>query len=66
MPDFRFDSIKRFFRRPLLWILIYGGLAAYAAYAFLNIPVEVLPRFDFPQISVVTHISGATARQLET
>lgn len=66
MPDFRFDSIKRFFLRPLLWILIYSGLAAYAAYAFLNIPIEVLPRFDFPQISVVTHISGATARELET
>ncbi|MDE1903462.1 MAG: efflux RND transporter permease subunit [Alphaproteobacteria bacterium] len=66
MPEFRFDSLKRLFLRPLLWILIYGGLAAYAAYAFVNIPVEVLPRFDFPEISVVTHISGATARQLET
>ncbi|MGH2927287.1 MAG: efflux RND transporter permease subunit, partial [Solirubrobacteraceae bacterium] len=35
-------------------------------YAFLRIPVEVLPRFDFPQISVVTHIPGATASELET
>ena len=66
MPQYSFDSIRRFFRKPLLWVLVYGGLAAYAAYAFLNIPVEVLPRFDFPQISVVTHISGATARELET
>ncbi|MDE2165955.1 MAG: efflux RND transporter permease subunit [Alphaproteobacteria bacterium] len=66
MPPSPFDNVRRFFFRPLLWILIYGGLAAYAAYAFLNIPVEVLPRFDFPQISVVTHVSGATARELET
>src|SRR5579863_1895220 len=65
MPGSPLDSIRRFFLRPLLWVLIYGGLAAYAAYAFLNIPVEVLPRFDFPQISVVTHISGATALELE-
>ncbi|HVA15735.1 MAG TPA: efflux RND transporter permease subunit [Stellaceae bacterium] len=61
-----FDEIKRIALRPLLWILIYGGLAAYGVYAFRQIPVEVLPRFDFPQISVVTHEPGATARQLET
>jgi multidrug efflux pump subunit AcrB len=66
MPTPALDGVRRFFRKPLLWGLVYGGLAAYAAYAFLHIPVEVLPRFDFPQISVVTHISGATARELET
>jgi len=65
MPEYSFDSVRRFFLKPLLWVLVYGGLAAYAAYAFLNIPVEVLPRFDFPQISVVTHIPGATALELE-
>ncbi len=52
--------------RPVLWMLVYGALIAYAAYAFLRIPVEVLPRFDFPQISVVTHFPGATAEELET
>ncbi|MGH7089123.1 MAG: efflux RND transporter permease subunit, partial [Stellaceae bacterium] len=61
----RFDEIKRIALRPLLWVLVFGGLAAYGAYAFLQIPVEVLPRFDLPQISVITHDPGATARQLE-
>ena len=65
MPPSALDSLRRFFLKPLLWVLVYGGLAAYAAYAFLHIPVEVLPRFDFPRISVVTHVSGATARELE-
>ncbi len=51
--------------RPLLWALIYGALIAYGLYAFWNIPVEVLPRFDFPQISIVTHEPGATASELE-
>lgn len=59
------ETAGRLVRRPLLWIMVYGALAGYGAYAFLNIPVEVLPRFDFPQIGVVTHVSGATARELE-
>ena len=66
MPTSRFDNARRFVLRPLLWIMVYGGLAAYGVYASVNIPVEVLPRFDFPQISVVTHVSGATAQDLET
>ena len=60
------DEVKRLALRPLFWVLIYGGLAAYGVYALLQIPVEVLPRFDFPQISVVTHEPGTTAQELET
>lgn len=52
--------------RPVLWALIYGVLVAYAVYAFLHIPVEVLPRFNFPQISLIAHLPGATAAELET
>ncbi|MEJ2690423.1 MAG: efflux RND transporter permease subunit, partial [Deltaproteobacteria bacterium] len=59
------DSIRRLLMRPLLWILIYGGLIAYGVYALFHIPVEVLPRFDFPQISVIVHQPGATAAELE-
>ncbi len=66
MPPTPLDNVRRLAFRPLLWIMIYGALAGYGVYAFLNIPVEVLPRFDFPQISVVTHVSGATATELET
>ena len=60
------DALRRLLTRPLLWALIYGGLIAYGIYALLHIPVEVLPRFNFPQISVVTHQPGATAEELET
>ena len=60
------DRAGRFVRRPLLWILVFGGLACYGAYAAWKIPTEVLPRFDFPEISVVTHFPGATASELET
>lgn len=63
MPGGR--RIAHFLRRPLFWGLVYGALAACGIYALLNIPVEVLPRFNFPQISVVSHQPGATATELE-
>jgi len=52
--------------RPLLWALIFGALIAYGIFALLNIPVEVLPRFNFPQISVTAHEPGATASEMES
>lgn len=59
-------AFQRLLLRPVLWVLIFGGLLAYAVYAFHRIPVEVLPRFDFPQISVIAHQPGATASELES
>jgi multidrug efflux pump subunit AcrB len=59
------DFDKRVLMRPLFWGMVYAALVAYGIYALLHIPVEVLPRFDFPQISVITHQPGATAAELE-
>ncbi len=59
-------NLSRLWRRPLLWLLVFGGLAAYGVYALVQIPVEVLPNFNFPEISVVTHEPGATAGELES
>lgn len=58
-------QLRRVFTRPLPWSLIYAALITYGIYALLHIPVEVLPRFDYPQISVITRDPGATAEQLE-
>ena len=52
--------------QPLPWVLVYGALILYGAYAYWKIPVEVLPRFNFPEISIVTHEAGATASELES
>ena len=60
------STFRRLLVQPLFWTLIYGALIAYGAYAFWKIPVEVLPRFNFPQIGVITHQAGATASELET
>ncbi|MGH8202810.1 MAG: efflux RND transporter permease subunit [Steroidobacteraceae bacterium] len=52
--------------RPVLWALALAALIGYEAYAFVHIPVEVLPQFNFPQISVVVDVPGATASELES
>ena len=52
--------------RPMLWALLLAALIGYAAYAFFHIQVEVLPQFNFPQISVTVHFPGATAGELES
>ncbi len=57
---------RRLLLQPLFWGLIYGALILYGVYAFWKIPVEVLPRFNFPMISIITHEAGATATELET
>ena len=51
---------------PVVWGLIYAALLAYGVHALTVIPVEVLPPFDFPQVSVVAHQSGGSARELES
>src|SRR5579885_2166809 len=58
-------SIPHVLMRPMLWALVLAALIGYAAYAFCRIPVEVRPQFNFPQISVVAHLPGTTASELE-
>ncbi len=59
-------TFRRLLMQPLFWGLIYGALIAYGVYAYWKIPVEVLPRFNFPEISIITHDAGATAAEIET
>ncbi|MGH9588539.1 MAG: efflux RND transporter permease subunit, partial [Acidobacteriaceae bacterium] len=60
------NFFKRLLLQPLFWTLVYVTLILYGAYAYWKIPVEVLPRFNFPQISIITHEPGATAAEMET
>jgi cobalt-zinc-cadmium resistance protein CzcA len=58
-------SLPRVLTQPILWVLVLVALIGYAAYAFMHIPVEVLPQLNFPQINVVVHVPGTTASELE-
>src|SRR5487761_79451 len=52
--------------RPMLWALVLAALIGYAVYAFFPLPVEGLPQFRFPQISIFAHLPGTTASELES
>ncbi|NII11183.1 efflux RND transporter permease subunit [Oleiagrimonas sp. C23AA] len=60
------DDFRKLIKRPLLWAMVYGALLSYGVYALLHMPSEVLPSFDFPQISIITHQPGTTAQELES
>lgn len=60
------EFLRGQFRRPLFWLLLYSALCAASLYALWQIPVEVLPTFNYPQVSVIVHYPGATAEELET
>ncbi len=66
MPEPKPTGLRAILLRPVFWLLIYGALLCCGLYAWLKIPVEVLPRFNFPQISVIAHEPGAAAVELET
>lgn len=51
---------------PLIWILIYGAIVFFGIFALYKIPLEILPQFHFPQISVIVRQPGATAQELES
>jgi len=53
------------FRHPFIWILFYGILILLGFFAFNKIPVEILPKFNFPQIRVLVRQPGATAEEIE-
>lgn len=58
-------TIPHVLRRPMLWLLVLGAILLYTVYAFVHTPVEVLPQFDYPQVSVTVHLPGMTATELE-
>ena len=60
------SRLRRILLRPLFWVLVAAGVVAFGIAGLVRIPVEVLPRFDFPQIGVIAHQPGATATELET
>ena len=58
-------AMRRLLSRPALWLMIYAALLGYGLYALVNIPQEVLPAFTYPEISVVVHLPGTTATDME-
>lgn len=53
-------------RRPLVWVMVYTALLGFGGWALWHIPAEVLPRFDFPEISVIVHAPGYATLEMES
>ncbi len=47
--------MKIFVERPIATVMIYLAVAILGAYSFMNIPLELAPKEDFPQISIQTN-----------
>ena len=59
-------QVPRLLTRPSLWVMAYAAMIAWSVYALWSIPVEVLPRLNYPQISIIAHDPGASAKEMET
>ena len=58
-------AFLRLLGRPALWLMIYAALLGYGLFALFKIPEEVLPAFDYPEVSVTVHLPGTTATDME-
>ena len=59
------DALLRLLGRPALWLMIYAALLGFGVFALFNIPEEVLPAFNYPEVSVTVHLPGTTATDME-
>src|SRR5215470_10997678 len=55
-----------FIKRPVATILLTFGVAAAGAVAFFQLPVAPLPQVDYPTISVVAQLPGASPEVVAT
>lgn len=58
-------ALRRLLGRPALWLMVYAALLGYGMFALFNIPEEVLPAFNYPEISVTVHLPGTIATDME-
>jgi HAE1 family hydrophobic/amphiphilic exporter-1 len=57
----------RFFtEHPVATAMIFGSLLVLGVYSFLNTPLELAPKEDFPQVEVVTNWAGVTPEIIQT
>ncbi len=58
--------VPHWLQRPLVWGMVYAVLLGFGAWALWRIPAEVLPRFNFPEISVTVHAPGYATLEMES
>lgn len=46
--------MKAFIERPIATVMLYLAMAILGVYSFLNIPLELAPKEEFPEVSIQT------------
>ncbi|MBN2246685.1 MAG: efflux RND transporter permease subunit [Candidatus Aminicenantes bacterium] len=58
--------MKIFIERPIATAMIFMALLVLGVYSFLNIPIELAPKEDFPQLDIRTSWSGVSPEIVQT
>ena len=58
--------MKIFVERPIAVVMLFLVVAFLGVYSFLNIPLELAPKEDFPQITVQTSWSDVPPEIIQT
>lgn len=58
--------MKVFIERPIATAMVFLALFVLGAYSFLNIPLELAPKEEFPELNIVTSWSGVPPEVIQT
>ena len=53
-------------RRPISILMLAIGIVVMGIISFRGIPVELMPKMDIPEVTIITKLSGASAVEVET
>ncbi len=53
-------------RRPISILMLAIGIVVMGLISFKGIPVELMPKIDIPEVTVITKLPGASAVEVET
>ncbi|MCL5979214.1 MAG: efflux RND transporter permease subunit, partial [Gammaproteobacteria bacterium] len=53
-----------FIRRPVMTVILVVGLMVFGIFAFLRLPVALLPSVDFPTVMVAASLPGASPQTM--
>ncbi|MDH4196683.1 MAG: efflux RND transporter permease subunit, partial [Candidatus Aminicenantes bacterium] len=58
--------MKIFIERPVATAMIFMSVLVLGVYSFLNTPLELAPKEDFPQVDVITSWPGVPPEIIQT
>jgi len=53
-------------KRPIAVFMLFIAIAIFGVLSFVRLPVDLMPSFEFPMVSVITYYLGAGSEDIET